>query len=303
MRLRILSLNAGLLQLFGRSVPAPFVTERLMALPEHLRRMQCDIVLLQEVYGDSKRRALAQSLEDMYPFAIYPRKKRCFGLENALMTLSRFPASGDLELFADSPLDECLFDSKGLLVTRHEISKDIALNIVNLHTTAGGAFRHPEDESTELIRSRQVSQVLHRVHRLESAVLIAGDLNAGPGVSESNFRQLTNGGFLSVHDWIHGESAEPTWDPENPLNVNGPHRKCPSQRIDHFFVRSTDLSGTLLKPVSSTICMKEASVKIPGHVDVSVSDHYGICLELDVCAEKGSISTRRYPFSEAATGE
>jgi endonuclease/exonuclease/phosphatase family metal-dependent hydrolase len=286
MRLRILSLNAGLLQLFGYSLPAPFVTERLIALPEQLRKTQCDIVLLQEVYGHSKRNSLAKSLEDIYPFAFYPRMKRCFGLENALMTLSRFPVSGNLELFGDAPFDESLFDSKGLLLTRHQISKDLALNIVNLHTTAGGAFRHPEHESIDLIRSRQISQVLRRVRYLESPLLIAGDLNAGPGVSESNFRQLISGGFLSVHDLMYGETGEPTWDPQNPLNANGPHRKCPSQRIDHFFVRSTDLVGTLLRPVSSTICMKEAAVKIPGHADVSVSDHYGICLELDVWVDE-----------------
>ena len=81
MRVRVLSLNAGLLEIFGRSVPTPFVPERLAALPAQLRKTECDIALLQEVYEDSRRCWLAQSLKDIYPFAVYPRKKRCFGLD------------------------------------------------------------------------------------------------------------------------------------------------------------------------------------------------------------------------------
>ena len=90
MKLRILSLNAGLLKLFGRSVPVPFVQERVLALPSQIRKTECDIAVLQEVYDHPTRRWLAESLKDIYPFAVYPRKKRNFGLENGLMTFSRF---------------------------------------------------------------------------------------------------------------------------------------------------------------------------------------------------------------------
>ena len=136
------------------------------------------------------------SLKDIYPFAVYPRKKRNFGLENGLMTFSRFPVSGDLELFTDASLDETLFDSKGFLVTRHQIAKEVTLNIVNLHTTAGGMFRLPEHSAIDLIRSRQIKQLLSRALSLSSPLIVAGDLNAGPGVSEKNFEQMMEAGFL-----------------------------------------------------------------------------------------------------------
>lgn len=285
MKVRLLSLNAGLLQLLGRSTPAPYVPERLIALPAELRKMKADVVVLQEVYGSSRRRWLAEALKDIYPFAIYPRKRRFLGLENGLMTLSRYPASGYLELFADAPIDEALFDSKGLLVTGHQLPKALSLNIVNLHTTAGGMLQLPEHESINLIRSRQVTQILVRTASLSSPVIIVGDLNAGPGVSEINFRQVTEAGFVSAHDFIHGQSSEATWDPANPLNANGPHKVCPPQRIDHFFIRGTDLAENRLKPLSSTICLKDSVVPIPGRTAVTVSDHFGLFVEIEVSVE------------------
>jgi endonuclease/exonuclease/phosphatase family metal-dependent hydrolase len=280
MKLRILSLNAGLLKLFGRSVPVPFVEERGAALPAELRKAGCDIVLLQEVYSDSTRRWLAESLKDIYPFAIYPWKKRNFGLANGLMTFSRFPASGDLELFTDASLDEGLFDSKGFLMAHHQIAKDVTLNTVNLHTTAGGMFRLPEHHSIDLIRSRQIKQMLNRALSLSPPLLIAGDLNAGPGVSEKNFQQMMMAGFLSIHDLINGPTSEATWDPNNPLNSHGPHKACPPQRIDHFFVKSAELGENRIRAVSSTIRLKESVVHISGKEAVTLSDHFGVCVEI-----------------------
>jgi endonuclease/exonuclease/phosphatase family metal-dependent hydrolase len=295
MKLRILSLNAGLLKLFGRSVPVPFVQERGAALAAELRKTGCDIVLLQEVYRDSTRRCLAESLQDVYPFAIYPRRKRNFGLANGLMTFSRFPASGDLELFTDASFDEALFDSKGFLVTHHQIAQDVTLNSVNLHTTAGGMFRLPEDKAIDLIRSRQIKQMLNRALSLGSPLVVAGDLNAGPGVSEKNFQQMMASGFLSIHDLLHGQTAEATWDPKNPLNSRGPHKTCPPQRIDHFFIKSAEIGENQIRAVSSTICLKESVVHIPGREAVTLSDHFGVCVEihvsLDSVASDGSART------------
>jgi endonuclease/exonuclease/phosphatase family metal-dependent hydrolase len=285
MKLRILSLNAGLLKLLGRSVPVPFVEERGAALPVELRKAGCDIVLLQEVYEHSTRRWLAESLQDIYPFAIYPRKKRNFGLENGLMTFSRFPASGDLELFRDASLDEALFDSKGFLMAHHQIAKNVTFNTVNLHTTAGGMFRLPEHQSIDLIRSRQIKQMLNRARNLSPPLVVAGDLNAGPGVSEKNFQQMMMAGFLSIHDLINGPTSEATWDPNNPLNSHGPHKACPPQRIDHFFVKSAELDENRIRAVSSTICLKESVVPISGKEAVTLSDHFGICVQIHLSVD------------------
>ena len=285
MKLRLISLNAGLLKLLGRSLPTPFVPERLAALPGQLRSLDCDLVLLQEVYGRIDRHWLAESLLDVFPYPVYPEKKRRWGFANGLMVLSRYEASGEVELFQDAPLEEALFDSKGMLITQHRLPSDVTLTVVNVHTTAGGILRHPENEVIDRIRRQQIEQVLARAREFKSPLIIAGDLNAGPGVSQVNFRQILDADFVSVHDLLHDGSREVTWDPKNLLNATGPHKHCPPQRIDHIFIRSEDFRRKTMTPLSSVICLDSPAVHIEGDHLVTVSDHYGICVEIDVSCE------------------
>ncbi|MGA2886716.1 MAG: endonuclease/exonuclease/phosphatase family protein [Terracidiphilus sp.] len=269
-------------------MPSPFVKERRACLPEEIHETQADIVLLQEVYGDSDRRQLAKSLSDLYPYGLYPRKRRHWGFENGIMTLSRFPASGETFLFHDAPVDESLLDSKGFLHSTHVLAQGHNLHILNTHTTAGGMFHHPESNRMDIVRSLQIRQMLDEQLRLPSPVILAGDLNAGPGVSETNFRQILDAGFVSIHDLVNGGLAQPTWDPLNPLNSRGPHRHCPPQRIDHVFVRAQDLNSKIIEPISSRICLQDPVVPVNGSQRVTISDHYGIMVELSFRLEDQS---------------
>ena len=289
MRVRLLTFNAGLLKMFGRSVPTPYVPERLAHLPAEVRSLHADIVLLQEVYGEATRRGVVEALRDVYPYASVPYIRRRFGLANGLMTLSRFPTTSASTLFRDAPVDEAWLDSKGLLTTTHALPNGEELHCVNLHTTAGGLFSHPESGKIDFIRALQVEQVLEHQRNLNSLVLIAGDLNAGPSVSDSNFRQILNAGFVSLHDFLHGEILEPTWDPSNPLNIDGPHKHCPPQRIDHVFARKKDIEGARVAPISSEICLKDAIVPAAAKQKVSLSDHYGLLTELEIGSTSGSV--------------
>jgi endonuclease/exonuclease/phosphatase family metal-dependent hydrolase len=291
MKVRVLSLNAGLLKLLGRSFPTPFVPERAAALASQIRDLECDIVLLQEIYGSALRKNLAESLRDVLPYAVYPRKRRHFGLQNGLMALSRYQATGSVELFRDTPLDETWFDSKGILVTQHRLGSGITLTVVNLHVTAGGFFGHPEDPRIDKIRSQQIEQILEHVCHLNSPLIVAGDLNAGPGVSEVNFLQLLDADFVSIHDLLHPGTPEVTWDPLNSLNSGGPHKICPPQRIDHVFIPTKDYGDKRILPLSSAICLQDPVVQVEGTRAVSVSDHYGICVEIDVSSDASSDST------------
>jgi endonuclease/exonuclease/phosphatase (EEP) superfamily protein YafD len=202
MNVRLLSLNAGLLTILGRSRPSPFVKERRAQLPMEIRKVDADVVLLQEVYGQAERRAVAEALNSTYPNAIFPRARRGIGQENGVLTLSRFPASGRTILFRDNPWDESLLDSKGFLSSTHLLEEGLNLHILNAHTTAGGFFHRPEDPGIDQIRSLQIAQILDEQSRMSSPVVIAGDLNAGPGVSEVNFRQVLDAGFVSIHDHL-----------------------------------------------------------------------------------------------------
>ncbi|KAK6588069.1 sphingomyelinase C precursor [Cryptosporidium xiaoi] len=85
-------------------------------------------------------------------------------------------------------------------------------------------------------------------------------------------------------------SCDFTWDPNNPLNVIGPHSGCHGQRCDHIFLPPAHLSKKLafFEPKKSSIILREPRVLVDGWcfgcvgsaVLVTLSDHYGVYVEL-----------------------
>jgi endonuclease/exonuclease/phosphatase family metal-dependent hydrolase len=276
-------LNAGLLSaLGGRLEFAPFVAERLAALPAALRRLDADIVALQEVYRQQHREFILAELRDVFPHFAYRRERHNRGIENGLMTLSRTPAIGSLTLFHDATIDEKLLDNKGALLCRIELKGGGSLILINLHTTAGSFLLHPEAPKTNRIRSRQIAQMLALAASEAGVTILAGDFNAGPGVSEENFRQVLAAEFESAYDLTHPPDQVYTWDPANRLNSSGPHRSSPPQRIDHVFIRKSDLAGGRIGLLRCEVCCVEAIVPTPQGEQVTVSDHYGLQVDLEV---------------------
>ena len=281
MKLKLVTLNAGLLSFFGGLLKfAPFVEERVIELPRQLRKLNPDILILQEVYWQWHREWIISELRDLLPHSLYSRKIRHLGLENGLMMLSKMPGSGSLHLFQAAPPDERFLDSKGFFAANLAMSNG-NLNVINLHTTAGGFWLHPESSKANRIRASQIQQVLDYARTVTGTLLITGDLNAGPGVSEENFRQFTDTDYDSIHDLLHPGSTEFTWDPENQLNRTSPHKTCPPQRIDHVLIRKTDIQSGRLQPLTSVICCREEVVAVPSGKKVTVSDHFALNVEME----------------------
>lgn len=204
------------------------------------------------------------------------------GLGNGLMVLSTQRLNFRLEPFGWNPFDEKLFARKGILVCRIDggaMGKDWSL--LNIHTTAGGMCLHPESQKANLIRAGQIDQILHVSNADPGITVIAGDLNAGPGVSEETFRQVLDAGFESTYDSMHAPDSYPTWDPTNVLNRNGPHQRSPPQRIDHVFVRRVDLAEHRVNLRCCDICCREEVVPTPEGL-ATISDHFGLCVDLEV---------------------
>ena len=88
------------------------------------------------------------------------------------MGLSRYQASGSVQLFRDTPRHEAIFDSKGMLITQHQLPNQVVLTVVNFHTTAGGVIRHPQDRRTEGIQARQIAHVVEHVSHLSSPLIV-----------------------------------------------------------------------------------------------------------------------------------
>jgi endonuclease/exonuclease/phosphatase family metal-dependent hydrolase len=157
--------------------------------------------------------------------------------------------------------------------------------VFNANTTAGGLFNHPESKRMNQIRARQLDQLLRVAGRARDSVeLILGDMNAGPGVSEENYLQILEAGWVDIHRFLNPETQEVTWDPMNPLNRKGPHRRCPPQRIDHVFARKEDIDRGVVVPTRSEIIFCDPIVRLPEGPYVPVSDHFGLRIEMDIAA-------------------
>jgi endonuclease/exonuclease/phosphatase family metal-dependent hydrolase len=274
----LITFNVGLLGfLRGFYQPVPFVEQRLQALPHNLLNMNADVIALQEIYRQSHRRYLVSATREVFPFSSQVQTASLVGLGNGLMTLSKFMMSSDLESFRSALPDERLFDNKGVLVSRLRLSGETEVLLLNIHMTAGGSLFHPESPKANRIRAKQIAQVLNRANsETDAVVILAGDLNAGPGVSEDNYRQFCMAGFVSVHDSVNKSSVEVTWDPTISLNRSGRHRTSPPQRVDHVFVRQQDVAAGRIQPLESTIQSKEEVVVTPDGQRVTLSDHFSI---------------------------
>src|SRR5579872_4930532 len=161
MRIRILTLNVGLLQfLWGKVQWSPFVEERAAVLPFELLKLNADVVALQEIYVERHRRRLINCLRDHYPFVGYQRQRAFGGLENGLMVLSKWPISASLNAFRIAPIDERFFDKKGVLICQVETPGIGTWSLLNTHTTAGGLRLHPESKKADVFRWRQIEQLI-----------------------------------------------------------------------------------------------------------------------------------------------
>jgi Endonuclease/Exonuclease/phosphatase family len=258
-QIRLITFNAGLLRAAGGLLqPAPFVDERLAALPAALSASGADLVFLQELYGGKRRAAVAAACRDAFPHAAWPQTRARLGLDSGLLVLSREPVAARFQPFRAAVWEEHLVGRKGF-----QVIETAAGVFVNFHATAGGLFRDPQNPLVEKTRARQIEQLLGEA---AEARVIAGDLNAGPGVSAANYGLFAERGFDDAY-LRHNQEA-PTWDPANPLNAGGPHQKSPPQRCDHIFVRG-------LEVIESAIVFDGAVVSTP-HGMVTLSDHYGV---------------------------
>jgi len=154
--------------------------------------------------------------------------------------------------------------------------------------TAGGLFRHPESIATDGLRARQLKELLQlaepgNTDEAMVATLLAGDLNAGPHTSQSNYRQVLNAGFTDTYTETGGTTGAATapaytWDPANPVIWREADRRLPPQRIDHVFLRP---EAVQFRPGSARVALFEPRVTVKDGLRIPLSDHYGLFAELN----------------------
>ncbi len=265
--------------------PAPYVRERLAALPDALRGVAADVVCLQEVFRHRHRALLQGSLADLYPYSagVEARPLR-FG--TGLMVLSRFPIeSSRSRLFRRRFLEERIIVYSGMLHCVLTVPGLGRCHVFDIHATAGGIGRHPESTAAEACRGAQIDEIvsLAKAHSDDVAV-VAGDLNAGPHASPANYRQMLDGGFVDRCRPPNGGSPsssplDVTWDPQNPLVADGPEARLAPQRIDHVFARGRGPGACAVR--SARVVFDEPSVRVGSDRRVPLSDHYGVLADVE----------------------
>lgn len=278
--LSFLSYNAGLLRVGMGYEPVPHVGRRLAVIPSAITRVRADVVALQEVYEDRDREEIHHRIRHHLPHRAYVRGGR-FRYDSGLMTLSRHPHASRLVRFERGAFEEQWIGWKSVLISDLNVPGVGALTVLNLHATAGGLFTLPDHPSVEALREHQMRQVVELASRAHGIPVILGDFNAGPGVADKNYRCLLGAGYVDVYGHLHPESAQCTWDPRNLLSADGPHRACPPQRIDHVFVRASDIESGRVAPVEARVVFSECEVRLPGGGHVTPSDHYGLLTRLE----------------------
>ncbi len=284
--LSLLTFNVGLVRvaIAGITVfePAPFISERLAALPAALAASGANVIALQEVFRSDHRKQIIEATRDAFPYAAWAEAP-AFGLSSGLLILSDRPLEEARQLrYSQHPLDERLYAKKGLLTATIDAGALGPLRLVNVHTTAGGKFLDYDATKTMALRSRQLAEILEIAAMPSDApTLLLGDFNTGLGAAEQNYREILGAGYVDLVKDANAGTPETdlcTWNPEQPLaNGKGDHKGEP-RRLDHVFVAEKDRAR--LKVEEARIVFRETVVPLSGGRMVPLSDHYGVLMRL-----------------------
>ena len=280
--LRILTFNTGLteIRLLGAALykDVPHVVARAAHLAPALRRVNADIVLLQELVPQRVKVRLAAELRDLYPHrAGIAEDTRLYG--TGLLTLSRHPIEdASCTPFAAQTFEEGLFGPRGMLACTVRTPGLGPCRVINLHATAGGASRRRRQRGAPGRKSAQIAQAIEAAAApFEGTVLLAGDFNSDPAADPATGPCLGAAGFADIAARLP-EAARPpgTWDPANPLNRG--KASGAARRVDHILLRSP--AGRGVETSDARIVLDEPVVPVPGGDALPLSDHYGLLATL-----------------------
>jgi len=279
---RILTFNTGLteIRLFGAALyeDVPHVPARAAHLAPALRDVGADIVLLQELVPQRVKVRLAAELRDLYRHSAgIAEDSRFYG--TGLLTLSRHPvADASCTSFAQQTLEEGLFGPRGMLACTVDTPDLGRVPVVNLHATAGGAYRRKRRRGAPDRRSAQIAQAIGTAGAaFEGTVVLAGDFNCDPAADPTTDGLLQAAGFADAAANLPDDvRPQGTWDPANPLNRG--RAAGSARRVDHIYVRPGDDPEITVTAVRTLL--DEPVVPRPDGEPLPLSDHYGLLAEL-----------------------
>jgi endonuclease/exonuclease/phosphatase family metal-dependent hydrolase len=312
--MRILTLNVGLLDYNCCGVTCfsnpPYSKQRFPYLAADIATSNPDILAIQECYSVDHANELYDQLKHILPHRVRmdSQKWGILNLHNGMMILSKYPVQNSkLISHKNVACVEDWFGDKSTLVAVLNVPTYGPLHVINVHPTAGGA--DPESAKADANREITLREILdyynHATNVLGHGAMIVGDLNCGPDVSPQNFSYIMdNGGLRDTFEEAVFDNKVPSdqrhsWDSRNLLNLTGPHAHTEPQRIDHILLSKND--SRFGKVTYAEIAFTEKKVTVPAKHPVtkefpaqsSISDHYGVIVEVEVQTEGtvGAVTT------------
>lgn len=289
--IKYLTVNVGLLDYavmgFIFYSNPPHSSKRYSYIPPAIEACNPDIVTIQECYSIEHSNYICDKLKHILPFSARRNGvKGMFNLHNGLLILSRWEIIESEILYhikGQSCLESCFAD-KSTLIAKINIPTYGILCVMNIHATAGDLF--PGGEVACAGRAFCIGQALEYIDRDDAcrdSFIFSGDFNCGPEDSPENFEIALKRGLRDGYAEARTKTGPQfTWDPQNALNVKGPHRQNPAARIDHIFLpESVEKIGQVH---TAEVVFHESDIPISkkNSITTSLSDHYGVLVEIEL---------------------
>lgn len=201
-------------------------TRRQKYLPDHISKIDSDVILLQEVSIDKSFLPQSVSIASKcgYEYQLYFKAGEWKGREEGLAILSKFPIQSQYSRQLSTGID-----NMGRIVCGAQIKLEdnSSLYVFNTH------LAYPVDAEDD--RVKQVIDICEFLNQIDfdndDKIILGGDFN-----DEPNSKVIQN---LSKFRWklvdAHGESCnEPTFSSKNPY---ADERLVVDRKIDHLFLR------------------------------------------------------------------
>ena len=216
-----------------------------------IKKLDADMVLLQEVFHKRAREILIDSLKHIYPYNARNNRKSVFGYSSGLITFSKQKIDKSTSLyFSKSSGSDCLAKKGGLLVDIQTGKQHIS--VLNTHLQAGSKPKK------QRVRMHQVEEISKLCMNRNQLMVFAGDFNIR---FESIF-------FHRLKQKLHVTNKNPILKSAIKHTANFSDQELfPVQglpvRIDHIMIKSS----------KEDIHLNYLEIKEPRHNDKRLSDH------------------------------
>ncbi len=272
----ILTYNVGLLEVkffwYDILKPAKRLKQRFQKLASWIRKVNADIVFLQEIYNSKEKILLIKQLQDLYPYAIFYEKKSFLNIpiNNALLILSKFPIENSKFIkFKNNFWFEKVFVKRGFIAFNTKIN-NFEFFFINTHNVSRGLFYNQSSSLSKKYKTKQTYQVLNYFSWW--ADFIAWDFNVWPDYLKDIYEILIKSWYVEVASYLYPNKKFYTWNPSNnPLSISSLSKYEWNQKNDHIFVKKSLLNKLEIKDVK--LVLKDKIVKVENKL-IPLSDHF-----------------------------